>query len=241
MSTSSHFFSLPFIKKEQIAKDTFSFYFDRSKENWDFHPGQYIQMMLPNEKSDDRGTMRYFTISSSPFEDYLRINTKVMQSTFKMQLASLKKGQEVSFYGPSGDFYLQEKEHDHVFLAGGIGINPFISMFEYAAAKNLQTQMTLLAAFSKPDELLFFDELTQIGKEHRNMKVIYTVTKPQGTAWKGETGRITEERIRKHIPDVQKQLYYIVGPPRMVEATVALVNEMGIPEDHILQEHFSGY
>ncbi len=230
MYTKPHSFVLPFSHKEQIAKDTFAFYFERTKEDWDFYPGQYIQMMLPIEHPDDRGTMRYFTISSSPLDkQYLRINTKVIQSTFKKTLASLKKGQEVSFYGPSGDFYFQEKEPSHVFLAGGIGINPFISMLEYAAAKKITNQMRLLVSFSDRKDFIHYDQLSQMSNDHPHINIVYT---PE---------RISPELIQKYITQLEKPIYYIVGPPPMVEATVTMLEEMKVSENRILQEHFSGY
>jgi ferredoxin-NADP reductase len=161
MKIKSHPFTLPFVKKEQVAKDTFSFYFDRSKENWEFYPGQYIRMMLPQENADERGTMRYFTISSSPLDtQYLRIITKVIQSSFKMTLGSLQAGQEVSFFGPNGIFYLRhEEEPDIVLLAGGIGMTPYISMLEYANEKKLKNNIFLFVAFAKPDEMIFLISL----------------------------------------------------------------------------------
>lgn len=242
MYTKSHTFSLPFVKKKQLAKETFAFYFDRSKQNWDFHPGQYIQMMLSIENPDDRGTMHYFTISSSPTDKkYLRIITKVIQSTFKKTLVGLQPGQDVSFVGPNGEFFLQEENPSHVFLAGGIGMTPFMSMIEYAAAKNLQNSITLFASFSVPEEIIYFDQLAQISNAHQNINVVYTITRPENTSWNGETGRISKELVSKNVSDVKAPLYYIVGPPPMVDATVAMVGEMGIPEEKIFQEHFSGY
>jgi ferredoxin-NADP reductase len=159
-------------------------------------------MMLPIENPDDRGTMRYFTISSSPLDKkYLRVITKVIQSSFKMTLDSLKPGDPVSFFGPNGTFYLYEEEPSHVFLAGGVGMTPFISMIQYAAAKNLQNQLTLLVSFVTPQNFIFFDELSQISKEHQNIHVVYT------------TERISPELLKKNIPSVTKPLYYITGPP----------------------------
>lgn len=242
MDTKSHTFSLPFVKKEQLAKDTYAFYFDRSRQDWDFHPGQYIQMMLSIENPDERGTMHYFTISSSPTDKkYLRIITKVIQSTFKKTLASLQPGQDVSFVGPNGEFFLQEEKPSHVFLAGGIGMTPFISMIEYAAAKNLQNSITLFASFSVPEEIIYFDKLAQISNAHQNINVVYTITRAENTSWEGETGRISKALITKNVSDVTTPIYYIVGPPPMVDTTVAMVGEMGIKEDNIFQEHFSGY
>lgn len=242
MNIKPHPFTLPFVKKEQIATDTFAFYFDRSKENWEFYPGQYIRMMIPNEAADDRGTMRYFTISSSPTDrTHLRIVTKVIKSTFKKDLFSKKEGDEVSFFGPNGDFYFREEEKDHVFLAGGIGITPFLSMIEYAADKNVENNITLFASFSTLEEMVYYDKLSQIGEKHRNIKIVYTLTKEEGDAWKGEKGRISIDLIKKYVPDVKTPVYYIVGPPPMVEASVSMIESIEIADDHILQEHFSGY
>lgn len=236
-----HRFLLPFAKKEQIAKDTFAFYFDRNHENWDFHPGQYIQMRLPLEHPDERGTMRYFTIASSPTDkQYLRIVTKVIQSTFKLKLASLQKGEKVSFFGPNGDFYLQEKEPSHVFLAGGIGMTPFVSMMEYTAIKNLKNNITFFAVFSTLEEMIFFEKFSKITIDRPNIQVVYSLINTT-TVWTGQKGRISPSLIEKYISDIKKPIYYITGPPPMVEATVTMIGEMGISEEHIFQEHFSGY
>lgn len=243
MNIKAHAFTLPFVKKELVAKDTFAFYFDRSKEQWDFHPGQYVRMMLPHENPDDRGTMRYFTISSSPLDtQYLRITTEVIQSSFKKHMFDLKKGQEVSFFGPNGEFYFLEQEKGvHVFLAGGIGITPFLSMIEYAVAKNITTPIYLFDAFSTVEEMIFYDHLKEISKQHPNIHIIFTISHPDGSDWKGDTGRISEGLLKKYLQDVSIPLYYMVGPPPMVEASVKMVEELGVPEERILQEHFSGY
>ena len=242
MDIKSHAFTLPFLKKEQIAKDTFAFYFDRTKEQWDFYPGQYVRMMLPHDHPDDRGTMRYFTISSSPTDTtHLRIITKVIASSFKKNMYSLRAGDAVSFYGPNGDFYFQEDKPSHVLLAGGIGMTPFISLIQYVAAKSLKQEITLIVSFSTTEEMILYEQLSQISEKHKNIKVVYTITNPQNMLWKGATGRISAELIKKYVPDIVSPLYYIVGPPPMVEATVQMVGEMVVPEEHILQEHFSGY
>jgi len=102
-------FLLPFLKKEQITQDTFLYYFDLQQTEFTFTSGQYIQMTLPHENVDTRGSSRFFTISSSPTEkDYLMITSRKGKSSFKHVLFSLQKGTKVQFFGPLGTFVLPE-------------------------------------------------------------------------------------------------------------------------------------
>ncbi|MBI3070366.1 MAG: FAD-dependent oxidoreductase, partial [Candidatus Levybacteria bacterium] len=123
MTSSPQEFYLPFIKKEQVSKDAFAFYFKR-EVNFDFLPGQYIRMHLPGTNIDGRGDKRPFTIASSPLEkEHIMIVTRIIQSAFKKRLSELSEGEKVKFYGPLGGFVLHEEEkNEQVFLAGGIGI-----------------------------------------------------------------------------------------------------------------------
>src|SRR5476649_1261945 len=99
-------FFLPFLRKEQVAKDTYSFYFDRRKIDFDFLPGQYIRMSLPHKDVDERGTTRFFTIASSPHEEgYLMFTIKIIESSFKKALFNLQPLHPVQFFGPMGTFF----------------------------------------------------------------------------------------------------------------------------------------
>jgi ferredoxin-NADP reductase len=143
-----------------------------------------------------------------------------------------------------GNFILDEiNTKPRVFIAGGIGITPFHSMITYAAAKNLTIPLILLVSYSIPEEMVFFEELKKIGEQHNTIKIVYTITKPEESQmpWDGEKGRITEEMIKKYVPDVTNPLFYVVGPPPMEEATTKLLKDMKIPEQNILTEAFTGY
>lgn len=232
---------LTFIKKEKVSKDAYSFYFTRA---FDFLPGQYIRMTLDIENPDERGMPRSFTISSSPLEDYITITTRIIQSSFKKKLESLIPGTKVKFFGPMGSFlFNKEDKTPRVFLAGGIGITPFHSMITYANAKKLAIPVTLFVSFSAVDEVIFKEELEEISKNNPNIKIIYTITYLEDPKdnWKGETGRISESLIKKYIPNVSTPIYYIAGPPKMVEAMVRIVKNMGVSDEKIKTENFIGY
>jgi len=247
-------FYLPFIKKEKLAKDTYSFYFDFGKQSFDFLPGQYVRMTLDIQNPDDRGSSRAFTISSSPLDkEYIVITTKIIKSpvpdgtglsSFKKRLMMLKSQELVKFFGPVGGFILNEETKDpRVFLAGGIGITPFHSMITYAHKKKLSIPITLIVSFSTVEDLIFYEELLDIAKKDNHIKVVYTITRPEESSiqWKGETERISETLIKKYIEDIDKPLYYIVGPPAMVSAMEEVVRNMKVPSEKIFLENFTGY
>jgi ferredoxin-NADP reductase len=96
-----------------------------------WQPGQYMHYVLKHENPDDRGEERWFTISSAPFETDIMITTRFdgeQISSFKRALFKMEPGGVIEADGPKGSFTLQEGEHHHIFIAGGIGVTPFRSM-----------------------------------------------------------------------------------------------------------------
>lgn len=100
---------LRFIKREHLTTDIYAYYFDRHQVEFTFLAGQYVQLTLPHKNADERGSSRYFTITSSPTEkDYVIITTRVGKSSFKKALFQLEPGMKVQFFGPIGTFLLTE-------------------------------------------------------------------------------------------------------------------------------------
>jgi glycine betaine catabolism B len=238
-------FTLPFIKKEKVAKDTYSFFFDRKGVDFDFEPGQYLRMHLPHTNPDTRGTTRYFTIASSPhIKDVVMFTVRIFDSSFKRTLHDLQAGEMVQFFGPMGWFLLpKDEEMEKVFVAGGIGVTPFHSLLHYLSDKQLTQQITLFVSFKTKEEIVFYDELQMIAKQNKKIRIIYTLTQEQAgdVYWSGEIGRVSEEMFKKHLIDIQKPVYYVVGSPKMVEETKAFLVGLGIDEEKIQLEDFTGY
>jgi ferredoxin-NADP reductase len=235
MANKTQQFSLPFLRKEKLAKDTYSFFFDRTGIDFDFLPGQYIRMTVPHENADDRGTSRFFTIASSPLEkNHLMITTKLFQSSFKEALHTLSSGTPVQFFGPMGNFVLDETDlTPRVFLAGGVGVTPFHSMIQYAAAKKLHIPITLIVFFGEKEEIIFVEELQELTKKHPHITVVYTISETQK--------RFTDALIKKHITEFAGKRYYIVGSPTKVAEAKELLVSLQILEEQIVTEDFTGY
>ena len=245
---------LKLIEKKEEAKGTKSFFWE-SEKPVNYLAGQYFYFTLPTLKyPDPRGATRHFTLSSSPTEgNLLRLTTRIRQeSGFKKTLDELEIGGTIEGEGPEGTFILDEKEPGpHVFLAGGIGITPFRSMIKYAAdkqslplrGKNLNTQIHLIYSNSIPEEITFRQDLENLAKSWPNLKLNMTVTKPEESKepWSGLAGRIDESLIQKLVPDINNNIFWVCGPPAMVEAMELTLGKLNISSGKVRSEKFTGY
>jgi glycine betaine catabolism B len=125
-------------------------------------------------------------------------------------------------------------------LSGGIGITPLRSMIKYSIDEKLSASIILLYSNSLESDIAFRDELEDIQREKPNIKIVETITRP-GQDWKGVSGRINAEMVKKFIPDYLERTFYTSGPQKMVDAMVSLMSELGVPEGQVKQEYFSGY
>lgn len=244
MAESDKPFKIPFLKKEQLTPDTFSFYFKRSDKTPDFTAGQYFEIKLKIKNPDERGDAHVFTCASSPTEkDYYMITTRIIESTFKKTLAKLKKGDLVRFNGPWDDLNFDESETlPQVFLAGGIGITPFHSIVKYAVDKKLELPMTLFVSWGSKEEMVFDNFFRDAEKKLADFRYIPTITNAESLKdWDGETGRISERLIKKYIKKVRNNRFRIAGPPGLVKAMRELCVQMNVGKENIIFEEFEGY
>lgn len=230
-------------KKELVAHDTMSFWFEPSHPV-SFMPGQFMQWEVPHRDPDNRGTRRFFTVCSSPTERRIMLVTKFSDpsSTYKVALRALREQDEIVAMGVAGDFILPEDTDPVpcVFIAGGIGITPFRSMVRYMLDKKIVRPITLLYSNKTVDDIAFrqlFDEAGSAGW----LKTVYTVTETAPYGWKGRIGFITADIIREEVPDYADRLFYISGPKPMVAAFQKMLGDMGIPNERIKTDFFPGY
>ncbi len=224
---------LKFVGKEPEAKGIYKFWFEPLRK-FSFLPGQFLQWTLPHAHADNRGTRRWFTISSAPDEDRVLLTTKIFDqpSTFKRALFELKPGTEISASDPDGDFVLPTDPADKlVFIAGGIGITPYRSMIKSLLDTKQSRDIILLYAAKTADEFSFrdlFEQAQQIG-----LRTIYLET--------DKTGFITADLIKKEIPDWKDRIFYVSGPEPMVEAYEKMLKETGIADTGLKTDFFPGY
>jgi ferredoxin-NADP reductase len=130
-----------------------------------------------------------------------------------------------------------------VFIAGGIGITPIISILRHAATVRLPQRLILLSSNRRPEDAAYLAELKQLEIENRNFRLVAAMTEMDAShrAWTTHTGVIDEKLVSHAVADLFQPIHYVVGPPRMVEAMRELLVRTGVASDDIRSEEFSGY
>ena len=230
--------------REQIAEGTMAFHFERP-EGFDFQGGQSVDMTLLNPpETDDEGNIRSFSIASAPFEDELIFATRMRDSAFKRSLKSVPLGTELKIDGPMGSFVLHKNVNKPaVFLAGGIGITPFLSIVTQAAHDHAAHQLYLFYSNHRPEDAPFLDSLRRLEKDNPNFHFIPSMTDMEKSrrAWDGERGFIERGILTKYLNNLNGPIYYLAGPPAMVAAMRKMLLDTKVDEDDIRTEEFAGY
>ena len=218
------------------TKDVKSVRFSKP-DGFDYLPGQWALVTIGQGK--DQKT-KPLSLSSSPTEGFLEVTKRLTGHDFSNALNALKVGDIASMHGPFGDLTLKG-EHDKVcMLSGGIGITPLRSMIRYSTDKELKASIVLLYSNRFEDSIPFKDDLAEIQDKNPNFRMVVTITRPSRT-WKGLTGRIDREMVEKIVPDFADRVFYTCGPKPMVDSMVAMLGDMGLPDERVKYEYFSGY
>ena len=209
------------------------------KESFNFNPGQYAMFELGLDDPEN-GNTRPLSIASSPTENFLLFSTKISSTLFKQKFNNLKINDKVKIKGPMGIFVLKEDAKEIVFLGGGIGITPFRDMVKYATDKKLPIKLTLLYSNRTPNDIVYKEEWPVFEIENPNLKVVNTITE-NATGWQGKTGRIDKNMIKEFCNDLSNAMFYICGPPGMVEGLSNLLKTMNVLQQNVKIEKFAGY
>lgn len=228
--------------KKEIATGTLWVKFDLNGKKISFKAGQffYITLLKPPYR-DLHGNERHFSFINSPKEsDVIEMATRIRESAFKKSLFEIPLGSKVKIGAIAGRFYLPEDiARPIVFITGGIGITPFISMIRFIKDRGLPYKITLIYSNRNKKSTAFLDELKKAEKENPNFKLILTMT--DDPAWSYEKRVIDSEFIKEYIPDISGNIYMLSGPPKMVYNIRKALKAAGVRKKDIREENFSGY
>lgn len=237
-------YAVTLIERRLVAEGTMAFYFDKPAQ-FVFSPGQFVDLTLPQpSETDAAGDTRAFSIASAPQESTLMVATRLRDTAFKRELQRMPLGSTVRMEGPFGKLVLHtDQTRPAVFLAGGIGITPFRSIVVQAAMQGSPHLMVLFYSNRRPEDAPFLDELQVLQDKNPHYRFVGTMTEPEKSSrvWQGETGYINAALLSKHLVNVEKPIYYVVGPPGMVDALRTMLKGAGIDDSDIRTEKFAGY
>lgn len=229
--------------RHEVASGTMAFHFEKPS-GFSFLAGQCGDFTLPNPPQNDaEGNKRSFTLACAPYEADIIIATRMRDTAFKRSLKLIELGTEFELDAPWGELTLHDDpQTPAVFLTGGIGITPVRSIVLQATHDQLPHRIFAFYSNRTPKDAAFLDELDAAQTSNPNFTLIATMTETGSSdAWKGKTGYIDEAMLKKHLSDLRKPIFYVTGPPGMVNAMQKLLKDAGVEEANIRGEEFSGY
>lgn len=225
--------------KEIIPRisDVTSYRFPRPAE-LSYKPGQFFFVTL---KWNGKELTHHFSFSSSPTEEgFFEFTKKLTDHEYSLALKAAKVGDWARIDAPYGQFTFEGEYPKVALLAGGIGVTPFVGIIKNATDKQLPNRITLFYGCRTPQDLAFRRELEAMTEANRNLKLVLLINAP-APDWTGHTGIVTADLIAKELPDYEDNVFYCCGPPPMVTAMQKMIEAMGLPEEKLKLEYFTGY
>lgn len=210
-------------------------------ESLEFKAGQYIQVETKPYGNVKESVFRAYSIASQPAEQgYVDIIVRLVPNgictTYLHKYVTV--GDEISFTGPYGDFYLRDGADQLIFIAGGSGLAPIKSLIFDILAQQLDKNMIFFFGAVSKRDLYYVELFNDLAEKHENFTYIPALSKPEpDDDWDGELGLITEV-VARHIHNGENKHAYLCGSPGMINACIEILSQIGFSSDQIFYDKF---
>ncbi len=207
-----------------------------------YRPGQFVTLLLD---LDGEAVQRSYSISSSPSRPHvLEITVKRVPGgrVSNWLCDHLRRGQSLTLKGPAGRFTcFDHPASKMLFIAAGSGISPLMSMIRWIADTTADVDVTVLASFKSPADIIFRKELELISARHPRFRIALTLTSAwagRTESWTGLTGRIGKSRIAEMASDLLQRHVFLCGPEPFAAAARKSLHELGFDQSKLFSESF---
>jgi len=202
-----------------------------------FKPGQFAWIKIG--KSPFAIREHPFSFSSSAMNsEKVEISIKEL-GDFTSTIGGVPRGTRAYLDGPYGTFTIdRHTAPGYVFIVGGVGISPIISILRTLADRHEKRPLLLFYSSKTWEEVTFKEELENLSGR-LNLRVIHTITNPSQD-WNGERGRINAEMMARYLPENRVDCeYFVCGPDPMQMAVKKALEELGLPLEKVQSESFN--
>jgi len=202
-----------------------------------FFPGQYVDIAVPGTEETRSFSMANTNSRDGRLEFVIKVYPDGLFSHFLD--TTLQVGDRLQLSGPYGVFTLREGDDDLVFIGGGAGMAPILSLLRSMAERGLTRKATYYYGARGRRDLCFEDELLALEDTLPGFRYIPALSEAASDEdWDGETGLITDV-VKRHADGLARVHAYVCGPPPMVEAALPLLATLGVPEQRIYYDKFT--
>jgi propane monooxygenase reductase subunit len=204
-----------------------------------FFPGQYMDITIPGSDASRSFSMANTTSRDSGLLEFvIKVYPDGLFSHFLD--TELAVGDRLDITGPFGVFTLRESDDaDLIFLGGGAGMAPILSLLRSMAERGIQRKATYYYGARRRRDLCFEAELRALEESLPSFRYVPALSEPTDEdGWDGEVGLITDV-VKRHEQNLRNAHAYVCGPPPMVEAAMPLLTTLGVPEKRIYYDKFT--
>lgn len=225
----------------QETHDVKTFVFSpKSGQAAQFKAGQFIMLNLV---IDGAPVMRNYSISSPPTRPGdLRITVKRVPGGLASNWLhdNLEQGSEIGIDGLSGGFNWDDLASERpLFLSGGSGITPVMSMLRTLADNGCDKDICFIHSARSSKDIIFREELEDLARDHCNFHIHVLCAKPEDK-WRGPVGLVDESMLLKLAPDIRERSVYACGPEPYMKAIRGALHSIGLDPDRCHEESFGG-
>lgn len=232
-------YKLKLIKIKLLTNSIYEFIFLPSKQI-KYKAGQYLECQINHKKPDSRGIRRYFTISSSPYQKYIKFIFKLADksSSYKLNAINLNSNSVVYANSVGGDFTISNYSKEYVFIAGGIGITPFISIINELIKNKQKVKITLFYCCNNTQDFIYNTLFTKASNKI-GLNYIKVLTNNSYTGdFKGSVGALNKKDIKQKVKNYTNCTFYISGPSKLVKYYSKLLKSLKVKQ--IKTDYFPG-
>lgn len=233
-ATAGDFVSLPVLAVLVETPEIRTFRIARP-DGFEFKPGQFAMVRVD---LDGKQLVRCYSISSSPaVRGYFEISVRRQGQVSGFLHATMQPGSSLEIRGPQGSFVYPDGKRPIVLLAAGIGITPLLSMLRHALEREPQRPVTLVFSAKTEAQVPFLRELQFLSGRHPFFRLAIALSQSPGLDGY-YPGRIDRGLIETVASDVLESVCYICGPLPMIDDSVRMLAELGVPRERIRFEKF---
>ena len=205
-----------------------------------YKPGQYLTVRVPD--GNGATTMRNYSLSGAPQQDFFRISVKVEQDgVVSGYLHQLADGSEIEIGPPCGEFFLDPEVHSGkplVLISAGVGITPVMAMLEVTVATQPERQVVFIHGARNGRVHAFGDAVKALAGQHGNSAVHFRYSDPlPDDSGHDSVGFINAELIESLIPGKDCEFYFC-GPKEFMVGIYRQLLEWGVPGSQVHFEFF---
>lgn len=203
-----------------------------------FDPGMFMMLSGIDKITGERHVARALSIASDPsnpnMEFFVIKNPTHGEHIGQSHFMDVGIGDPFLMRGPNGQFRFDPaKDSKVLFIAGGTGVAPFMSMLRHMKIVGSQTDINMLYSIKFPTEIIRKDELNAFSQQLK-LKMTVTVTRPApGDGWTGQTGHLDAPAIQNLVPDFKERMCYVCGPLPFVKAIKDAMTALGVPPERV--------